>query len=74
MFKVAGHPARSAARLRIEIEFGDLPLGFVLTIKICGRNCVPNLSRQRSGTALRLIWQLLANVLFAGILVADENY
>ena len=30
------------------------------------RNCVSKLSRQRSGTALKLLWQLLADVLFAG--------
>ena len=72
---VADHPARSAARLCV--EFGDLPCGFVLTVKIYGRNCAPNLSRQRSGTALKLLWKLLANVLFAGtygLLLADENY
>ena len=57
---VAGHPACSAARLRIEIEW---EICHVDTIKI---NCIPNLSRQRSGTALKLLWQLLANVLFAG--------
>ena len=57
--KVAGHPAHSAAHQRV----GNLPRGFVLTIKMYGRNCVPNLSRHRSGTALT---QLLANVLFAG--------
>ena len=47
---------------------GDLPRGFVLiyTIKMYGRNCVPNLNRLRSETALKLFWQLLANVLFAG--------
>ena len=27
---------------------------------------IANLSRQRSGTALKLHWQLLANMLFAG--------
>ena len=61
------------------------------TIKIYGRIACPvkhhtvsrytldgplNLSRQRSGTALKLLWQLLANMLFSGtyvwILAADE--
>ena len=63
LFKVAGHPVRSAARLCI---IGDLSRGLVLTIKIYGRNCAPYLSRQRSGTVLKLLGQLLANVLFAG--------
>ena len=35
-------------------------------VRRCTGGGVPNLSRQRSGTALKLLWQLLANVLFAG--------
>ena len=34
--------------------------GFIFTMY--GTNCVPNLSRQKSGTDLKLLWQLLANV------------
>ena len=43
LIKVVGHPARSAARLRVEIELEICHL----TIKIYGRNCASNLSRER---------------------------
>ena len=37
-----------------------------MDLSLPSKSMAENLSRQRSGTALRLLWQLLANVLFAG--------
>ena len=66
--KVAGHPAHSGARLCVRGDTltlsklrRDLQCGFVLTIKIYGRNYAPNLR-----SVFTLLWQLLANMLFAG--------
>ena len=56
--KVAGYPAHSAVRLHVIIEWDvDLSLPSKSIAEI-----VP----QISGTALKLLWQLLANVLFLG--------
>ena len=59
---MSGHPARSAARLRIEIEWEiwhmDLSLPSILWKKLC--------PKVKQTEALKLLWQLLANVLFAG--------
>ena len=64
--KVAGHPACSAMHQRVEIEWEICHVDLSLPSKSMAENCAPNLSRQRSGTALKLLWQLLAMVLFAG--------
>ena len=64
IFKVAGHPARSAARLRIENEWVICHVDLSLPLKSMAE-IAPQIKRQRSGTSLTLLWQLLDNMLFA---------